>query len=112
MAFGLGCQILDDIRDMARDHRERRHNYILSCLTWSADPFARVLDLRRPDVEERLYVEIPHVVLPAARLAMSKLCLGLDALNRQGLDLGNAAIETMASVLFDTLDLADLKYAL
>lgn len=112
MAFGLGCQILDDIRDMARDHRERRHNYILSSLIWSADPFARILDQRQPGVEERLYAEVPHVVLPAARLAMGKLCSGLAVLNQHGLEMGNAAIESMASVLFDTLDLGDLKYAL
>jgi len=112
MAFGIGCQILDDIRDMARDHRERRHNYILSCLQWSADPFTRVLDTLNPGVDDRLHTEVPHVVLPAARLAMAKLCAGLTAMSREGLDIGSSAINTMASVLFDTLDLADLKYAL
>jgi len=112
MAFGLGCQILDDIRDMARDHRERRHNYILSCLQWSADPYMRRLDERRPEVEEKLHAEALHVVIPAARLAMQNLCTGLTAMNREGLDIRNAEIETMAGVLFDTLDLADLRYAL
>ena len=112
MAFGLGCQILDDIRDMARDHRERRHNYVLSCLQWSADPYARTLDRRRPEVEERLYVEVPHVVIPAARLAMQHLCAGLAAMNQAGLDMQEAAIDPMAGVLFDTLDLTDLRYAL
>ncbi|MEI6563533.1 MAG: hypothetical protein WCO42_04400 [bacterium] len=112
MAFGLGCQILDDIRDMARDHRERRHNYILSCLQWSADPYTRTLDKRQPEVEERLHTEVPHVVLPAARLAMARLCEGLTALSREGLNIRNTAINTMAGVLFDSLDLADIKYAL
>ncbi|MEI7880761.1 MAG: hypothetical protein WCI95_07790 [bacterium] len=112
MAFGLGCQILDDIRDMARDHRERRHNYILSSLQWSADPYLRVLDSRKPEVEERLHADIPHVVRPAARLAMAHLCSGLAAMSREGLDIGNSAVNTMASVLFDSLDLEDLKYAL
>lgn len=111
MAFGLGCQILDDIRDMARDHRERRHNYVLSCLQWSADPYIRTLEKRRPEAEERLHGEVPHVVLPAARLAMKHLCAGLTAMNREGLDMQNAAIDTMAGVLFDSLDLADLRYA-
>ena len=112
MAFGLGCQILDDIRDIARDYRERRHNYILSCLQWSADPYTRTLDQRQPEVEERLHAEVPHVVVPAARLAMQHLCAGLTALSREGLDIQNAAIDTMAGALFDTLDLADLRYAL
>ncbi len=112
MSFGLGCQILDDIRDMARDYRERRHNYILSCLQWSADPFVRTLEARQPEVDARLYNEVPHLVLPAARLAMAKLCAGLTVMSREGLDIGNAAVDTMAGVLFDTLDLAELKYAL
>lgn len=111
MSFGLGCQILDDIRDMARDHRERRHNYILSCLQWSADPYARLLDARQPAVEERLHNEIPHVVLPAARLAMDQLCSGLQAMNREGLEIHPKSIHTMASALFDTLDLSDLCHA-
>lgn len=112
MAFGIGCQILDDIRDMARDHRERRHNYILSCLKWNADPFTQTLESRELDVADRLHGEVPHVVLPAARLAMSKLCSGLTGLSREGFDIGHSAIEAMASLLFDTLDLEDLKYAL
>ena len=112
MAFGIGCQILDDIRDMARDHRERRHNYILSILQWSADPFTQMLDTLQPQVDEKLHDQIPHIVLPAARLAMSKLCAGLTTLSREGLDIRNTAIDKMAGVLFDTLDLGELKYAL
>ena len=112
MSFGLGCQILDDIRDMARDHRERRHNYILSCLQWSADPFVQLLDVRQPAVEERVHNEVPHVVLPAARLAMQHLCTGLTAMSREGLDLCNASVDAMAGALFDTLDLSDLCHAL
>ena len=112
MSFGLGCQILDDIRDIARDHRERRHNYILSCLQWSADPYAWTLDQRKPQVDERLHIEIHHVALPPARLAMAHLCRGLSAISREGLHIRNQAIETMASVLFDSLDLADIKHAL
>jgi len=112
MSFGIGCQILDDIRDMARDHRERRHNYILSILQWHADPFSHALDQRQPAVEERLHPEIPHVVLPAARLAMQHLCTGLHAMSREGLNLKPSSINTMAGALFDTLDLSDLCHAL
>lgn len=31
--FGLGCQLLDDIRDLARDMIEKRNNYLLSVLS-------------------------------------------------------------------------------
>lgn len=112
MEFGLGCQVLDDIRDMARDHLERRHNYVLSSLQWSQDPFLGDLERRQPGPDERLYVEIPHVVLPIARLAMSKLSAGLVGMSRAGLEIHQESIHTMAETLFDTLDLAELKYAL
>lgn len=112
MGFGLGCQILDDIRDMARDCRERRHNYILSCLQWSGDPALPALDKRPLDPNERIYNEVPQVVLPAARLAMSKLCASLTTLSREGWEARPLRVDTMAGVLFDSLDLAELKYAL
>lgn len=112
MSFGTGCQILDDIRDMARDHRERRHNYILSLLQWKADPYLQELARRCPDVDERIYTQVPHVVLPAARLAMDRLCEALAVLGREGFDMRQAEIGTMAGVLFDSLDLGELKHAL
>ena len=37
LQFGIGCQVLDDIRDLARDHIEKRHNYLLSSL-WQTEP--------------------------------------------------------------------------
>lgn len=47
LLFGNGCQVLDDIRDIARDFVEGRHNYILSVL---AHTRPNVLDAwsRRP----------------------------------------------------------------
>lgn len=112
LSFGLGCQILDDIRDMAQDHREKRHNYILSCLQWNGDPFARRMDEQQPEIGARIYGEIPHVTHPAARLAMSNLCAGISGMSREGLDMQHPAIESLAGSLFDMLDLEDLRYAL
>ena len=112
MKIGIGCQILDDIRDMARDHRERRHNYVLSCLHGTADPYLRTLDERPPAIEERLYVHVPHVTLPTARLAMQHLCAGLAGLRQGGLEMRDSAMAGLAGSLFDVLDLGDLRYAL
>lgn len=39
--FGLGCQLLDDLRDMARDFVEQRHNYVLSMLSCENHPVDR-----------------------------------------------------------------------
>jgi hypothetical protein len=111
MAFALGCQILDDIRDMAQDHRERRHNYILSCLQWSGDPFAQKLDERRPEPGDRIYLEVPQVTGPAARLAMAQLRSGLDGMSREGLSIQPAALEPLANSIFGVLDLGDLCHA-
>jgi hypothetical protein len=112
MKLGLGCQLLDDIRDMARDHRERRQNYVLSCLQWSADSYARVIDKRRPGVEERIYAEAPQVTLPAARLAMKYLRDGLAGMRLGGLAMRDSAIERLAGSLFEVLDLGELRHAL
>jgi hypothetical protein len=108
MTFALGCQILDDIRDMAQDHRERRHNYILSCLAWSGDPFAGALDERRPEAGERVYAEVPHVSFPAARLALTHLRAGLAGMSREGLGISASLIDPLAGSLFEMLDLEDL----
>ena len=84
----------------------------------SPDPFRVIITL--PEFSHKSYgtkvfrkVTIcKTVVLPAARLAMTKLCAGLTVLSREGLDIGHGAVNSMAGVLFDSLDLADLKYAL
>ncbi|MCP4407328.1 MAG: hypothetical protein GY807_06120, partial [Gammaproteobacteria bacterium] len=91
LKFGLGCQLLDDIRDMAKDYREQRHNVILSQLVWTRDPYLTELEPRTLNLNDRIYQEIPQVVLPTARLAFQYLRDGLRVLRAFDLDLHETA---------------------
>ena len=50
MNFGLGCQILDDIRDLAKDFLEARHNYVLSELFAHWPLYEIKLEEMRPEL--------------------------------------------------------------
>ena len=111
MQFGIGCQILDDIRDLARDHIERRHNYLLSDLWKNQPEFFQSLERRKLNVTDRLYLEVPQCALPAARLGFSMMCNGLTALGDLGLGIGEKTAGHLAGSMFAILDLQDLQYA-
>lgn len=111
LQFGIGCQILDDIRDMARDHIERRHNVLLSEL-WKNQPgFFQGLENRELAVTDRLYLEVLPVALPAARRGFGMMRDGLAALGGLGLGIGTKTAERLAGSMFTALDLRDLNYA-
>ena len=111
MQFGIGCQILDDIRDMARDHIERRHNYLLSDL-WKNDPkFFQALEHRELTAADRLYLEVPQYTLPAARLGFGMMRAGLSTLGEMGLGIRPKLAGHLAGSMFTVLDLRDVQYA-
>jgi hypothetical protein len=107
--FGIGCQILDDIRDMAKDHCERRQNYILSQLHWTRDPFERELEVATVEPADRLlFLKAPSVVIPAARQAVGLLADSLGTLADMGLGLTPRRITEMARSILILLDLKEL----
>ena len=110
MTFGLGCQVLDDIRDMARDLLEQRHNYVLSVLAHQHPTLLEQTARQARTPEDRLYLAVPHVVLPAARHGLELLASGLRTLGEAGLGCTGKQAETMARAMFPLLDLADLQY--
>ena len=107
--FGIGCQILDDIRDMAKDYCERRQNYILSQIQWAHAPLARTLEAATiaPD-DRQLFMKAPSVVLPAARQAMGLLRESLRTLTDLGLGIAPRRIPGMARSIVGLLDLKEL----
>lgn len=111
LQFGIGCQVLDDIRDLARDHLERKHNYLLSTLWHSQPDFLRSLDARKLTVADRLYLEIPQFTLPAARLGFGLMRDSLATLGEMGLGIRPKLAGDLAGVMFQALDLQDLQYA-
>lgn len=110
MAFGLGCQMLDDIRDMARDLLERRHNYVLSVLAHQHPALLEKISRQARTPTDRLYLSAPQAVLPAARQGLELLASGLRTLGEAGLGYNGEQAESMARAMFPLLDLEDLQY--
>ena len=109
MDFGLGCQVLDDVRDLARDLLEKRHNYLLSVLAHQAPERLEELAARAQSVSDRLYLAVPQFALPAARRGFDLLVSGLRTLGESGLGYDGAQAESMARAMFPVLDLEGLS---
>ena len=111
MDFGLGCQVLDDVRDLARDLLEKRHNYVLSVLAHEKPELLDELAARAQSVTDRLYLDVPQYALPAARRGFDLLVSGLRTLGEAGLGYDGAQAESMARAMFPVLDLEGLPVA-
>lgn len=114
MSFGLGCQILDDIRDIAKDHLESRHNYILSALFEDNLLAAAKLREMEPsmDVASNVFELFPEVVHPAADKALELLTGGLLSLGSAGLGISRAAAVHLSFSMFDVLGVGELTLCL
>jgi len=109
MNFGLGCQLLDDVRDVGRDLRDNRHNYLLSMLKRDfPEKYDRLVSATATD---RLYHHMPEVVMPTAKRGLSAMRQGLAELNGVGLGIDGAGVDFIATNMFKVLDLEDLSYA-
>ena len=111
LQFGIGCQVLDDIRDLARDYIEQRHNYLLSTLWKNQPEFFQALEKRKLDVNDRLYLEVLPVSIPAAQLGFDMMRDGLTTLGDMGLGIRPKLAKKLAASMFKVLDLQDLNYA-
>ncbi len=110
-AFGLGCQLLDDVRDLARDFLQRRHNYLLSEVAFHhRDALRERLERLAPELtpDSRIHDRFPELARPAAARAHRLLLDGLLGLAGAGLELDAAAAERMAGSMFAVLDVEDL----
>ena len=111
MNFGLGCQLLDDIRDLARDLTEGRHNYVLSWLAHSRPRELERLSACVKSTGERLYLSVPGPCAETARLALSMMTESLTVLGRYGLGFRRPAATHLAEHMLAVLDLRGLQYA-
>lgn len=114
MDFGLGCQILDDIRDIDEDYLEARHNYILSALYHEDPSLLRKLDGQSSvDYDaSNVFGLFPDVVRPAAEKAAGLLSEGLLALGSAGLGINKAAAVLLSFSMFETLGVGALTACL
>jgi hypothetical protein len=109
--FGLGCQLLDDLRDLAKDIMEKRHNYVLSLLAMEKNPILTDWEHRTLHPDDRLYNEVPQAALPTLKLALRHLRGSLLTLETCGLGIRRFATDNMAASMLTLLDLEDLRHA-
>lgn len=111
MDFGIGCQILDDIRDMTRDFRQRKANYVLAMLLNGPDADAqgvRLLELTEGvDLETKIYTAFPQASGHAFELASARLARGFKELDRAGLSGLGDAERALTRLLHSKLDLGE-----
>ena len=112
MDFGLGCQILDDIRDLSRDLHQHNHNYLLSLLYWEQPDQYAALQAAAAAPDNRTYQALPKAITaPAAALGFRLMRQGLATAFGQQLATGAAGAATIARGMFEVLDLTDLSDA-
>ncbi len=109
--FGLGCQLLDDVRDLARDHVERRHNYGLSLMAHQSPSAFRRLEAMGSalPVDMPIFQQFADEMRPVARLAYGHMIEGLSHLNDCGLGLGPEPSRALALWMFKALDVEKAK---
>jgi hypothetical protein len=114
MSFGLGCQILDDIRDIAKDHLEMRHNYVLSKLYADYPLYVAKLQRIEPDinVSSNIFGLFPDAVYPAADKAKELLTGGLMSLGSAGLGINRTAAKFLSRGMFEILGVGELTKCL
>ena len=109
MAFGLGCQLLDDIRDLARDAQQHRHNYVLSAIVHQHPQyeFALATITSAGDPDAPVFQCFPAVVTPTACLARELMTNGLQAFIAAGFDLPESAVAAVVADMFAVLGVAE-----
>jgi hypothetical protein len=81
--IGIGCQILDDIVDLPRDYRDRRHNYVASAIAHreSADMWHHVqMFIEDSDSAQNWVDNFPGLAAKYRKEAVSMLEEGFDKL--------------------------------
>ncbi|MFQ5681107.1 MAG: hypothetical protein ACE5GG_03540, partial [Candidatus Omnitrophota bacterium] len=110
--FGLGCQIIDDIKDISKDYREKRHNYLLSIIYQKGNEADKKRWERlalKTNSQKKAFLYFPDIVYPAAELAYGFMHRGLVTLGRMGLGTTGASAKIMATSMFDILGVGEIK---
>ncbi|MBF0331580.1 MAG: hypothetical protein HQL17_06550 [Candidatus Omnitrophica bacterium] len=104
--FGLGCQLLDDMRDLARDHLEKRQNYALSLMVYQhPSAFKRLNGMENTlKVDDPIFLKFSDELRPVARMGYEHMLDGLQHLNRCGLGLKDEYAQAIVHWMFKALD--------
>jgi hypothetical protein len=110
--FGIGCQMLDDVRDLARDFIQRRANYVIATLVHARDGAANLARLEAltasGDLEARLDQQFSDVTTAVCWAATDRLAGAFTALDKLGLAGFAPLAPTYIDLLIERLDLAHL----
>ena len=104
--FGLGCQLLDDMRDLARDHLQKRQNYALSLMAHQHPSAMKRLRAMEGtlSVDQSIFFEFKDQLAPVARMGYDHMLEGLRHLNQCGLGLKEEYVEAVVLWMFKALD--------
>lgn len=92
--FGLGCQILDDIKDMPSDVRSGRHNLLVSILSHRPGQALLVERLRtEPDRQWEAWDRFPEACTIAWAMGRQRFNDSLDKLELLGLPVPVTTVE-------------------
>ena len=110
--FGIGCQMLDDIRDMSRDFLQRRANYVISSIVHGKDgpsAEARLRDeTKAGDLDRRLDHCFPDETSAVCTAATRQIERALNELDELGVHGCAVVAPLFTAILVTRLDLAHL----
>lgn len=109
--FGIGCQIIDDMADVALDLRQRRHNYVLALVAEASAGELATLRKLQPESQEFVHLMEPFLGM-AAEDAIRLLKKGLSRLSLSGLPISAAEQIVIAQDMFPLLLTKDLPKAI
>lgn len=107
LAFGLGCQVLDDISDLGTDLHDQKYNYLVSLIHHgSRKPEKDLLNTLQPDAsaedirqQSNLYQQFPEAAEKAFTEATAQLQRALALLSEAGLPLSPLNREMFIKIL-------------
>jgi hypothetical protein len=107
MAFGLGCQILDDLSDLGMDLYDNKYNYLAALIVHGKDMKEKELwselasNELPPHIRDdyQLYQKFPRASTKALDMAVSQLHRALTYLSQSGLPLTAINRESFIKVL-------------
>ena len=107
MAFGLGCQILDDLSDLGMDLVDNKYNYLAALIRHGDDMHEKDLwqelssSGSNPGIRNdyRLYQRFPLASKKAIDMAVSQLHRALTYLSQAGLPMNSINRESFIKVL-------------
>ena len=103
-SFGLACQIVDDIKDMADDVAAGRHNLLVSMLVaGSGGDLSPLERLRAEEAGWESWERFAGVVSEAVEMAMVRFDASFDALAAIGIELSDSQRRAVVACMFALL---------